>query len=267
MSREVIASFCNVSKTFDTGAVALRGCSLDLHAHEFVSIVGPTGCGKSTMLKLLAGVETPTAGEVLYRGRPVRGINTEVGFVTQDSNLFPWLTLQKSVEFPLRMRGMPPHERAARAREWLRVVGLHGFEDYYPYQLSGGMQKRGSIVRTLVYNPGLILMDEPFGAVDAQTRMTLQHELIEMWSRERSTILFVTHDLHEAVALSDRIVLFSRAPGTTLRVFDVPLTRPRDVFAIHEQAGFQDLYRTVWDQLRRQFDAVASTAGTIEHRQ
>ena len=151
------------------------------------------------------------------------------------------------------MRGVPRQERAQRAREWIRIAGLAGFEDNYPYQLSGGMQKRGSIIRTLVYNPDVMLMDEPFGALDAQTRMILQAELLDLWDRDRNTILFVTHDLQEAVALSDCIVLMSRAPGRILHTFDVPLSRPRNVYEIHQQAGFQEIYHEVWQHLRVQF--------------
>ena len=250
----IVASCRNVTKVYDTGAVALEDCTLDVRAHEFVALVGPSGCGKSTMLKLLAGIEPVSSGEALYKGRPVHGINTDVGFVTQDSNLFPWLTLQKNTEFALQMRGVAREERAQRAREWIRIAGLAGFEDNYPYQLSGGMQKRGSIIRTLVYNPDVMLMDEPFGALDAQTRMILQAELLDLWDRDRNTILFVTHDLQEAVALSDRIVLMSRAPGRILHTFDVPLSRPRNVYEIHQQAGFQEIYHEVWQHLRVQFN-------------
>jgi NitT/TauT family transport system ATP-binding protein len=255
---------CNqVSKRYDTGIWALRDCTLEVRKFEFVSLVGASGCGKSTLLKIIAGVEPATSGETLYQGRPVSKINREVGFVTQDSNLFPWLTLRKNVEFPLRMRGIPARESAERAQEWIVIAGLQGFEESYPYQLSGGMQKRGSIIRTLVYNPDVILMDEPFASLDAQTRMMLQNELLEMWARNRSTIIFVTHDLQEAVALSDRVALFSRSPGTVINTFDIPLSRPRDVFEIHGQDKFQETYHEVWQHLRQQFDGqLRTTSGS-----
>ncbi len=260
---EVVVACQEVSKQYDTGVWALRDCTLKVRRFEFVSLVGASGCGKSTLLKIMAGVESATSGEVLYQGRSVKGMNREAGFVTQDSNLFPWLTLQRNVEFPLRMRGVPTKEAKERAREWIAIAGLEGFEENFPYQLSGGMQKRGSIIRTLVYKPDVILMDEPFASLDAQTRMVLQHELLEMWARERSTIIFVTHDLQEAVALSDRVVLFSRSPGTIIRTFDVPLTRPREVFEIYAQPNFQETYHEVWQHLRQQFDGlVRVTSGS-----
>lgn len=241
------------NKTFRNGVVALEEISLQVRRHEFVSVVGPSGCGKSTLLKLISGIEPPTSGSVLYEGTPVEGLNTRVGFVTQDSNLFPWLTLQENVEFALRMQRIGARERAERAREWIRLAGLAGFENSYPNQLSGGMQKRGSIARTLVYKPDFVLMDEPFGALDAQTRLFLQHELLEMRSRERLTVLFVTHDLQEAVALSDKVVLLSRSPSRVMKVVDVSLSRPRNVFKIHEQPGFKDIYNDLWETLQSQF--------------
>ncbi|HEX7055533.1 MAG TPA: ABC transporter ATP-binding protein [Burkholderiales bacterium] len=253
---DIIAAFEGVSKVYDTGVLAITDCSLQVRRHEFVSLIGPSGCGKTTLLKLLAGIESATRGRVLYKGQPVSGVNTEVGFVPQDSSLFPWLTLQENVEYALRMRQVPKRERAEQAAKWIKIARLTGFEQSYPYQLSGGMQKRGSIIRTLIYNPEVLLMDEPFGPLDAQTRMFLQQELLEMWSAEKSTVLFVTHDLQEAVALSDRVVLFSHSPGTTMRVFDIPLSRPRDVFEIHGQEGFKQIYHEIWHDLREQVAGV-----------
>jgi NitT/TauT family transport system ATP-binding protein len=255
-----------VSKRYDTGVFALRDCTLEVRKSEFVSLVGASGCGKSTLLKIIAGVEPATSGEILYQGHPLDKINREVGFVTQDSNLFPWLTLRKNVEFPLRMRGMSVSECEERAQEWITIAGLQGFEENYPYQLSGGMQKRGSIIRTLVYKPNVILMDEPFASLDAQTRMILQHELLEIWARDRATIIFVTHDLQEAVALSDRVALFSRSPGTVINTFDIPLSRPRDVFEIHGQDKFQETYHEVWQHLRQQFDGLLRQSPIRESR-
>lgn len=256
---DVLVACHQVSKQYRTGAWALHDCNLEVRPFEFVSLVGASGCGKSTLLKMIAGIESPTSGEILYQRRSVKGINSEVGFVTQDSNLFPWLSLQRNVEFPLRMRGVPPREAAERAREWIAIAGLEGFEENFPHQLSGGMQKRGSIIRTLVYKPDVILMDEPFASLDAQTRMVLQNELLEMWAREHSTIIFVTHDLQEAVALSDRVALFSRSPGTIIRTFDIPLTRPREIFEIHRQDKFQETYHEVWEHLRQQFEGLVGT--------
>ena len=260
---EFIASFVNVSKAYDNGVLAVRDVSLDIRRNEFLSIVGPSGCGKSTLLKLISGVETITSGEIYYNGKKISGINTEVGYVTQESNLFPWLTLKGNVGFALRMRRIPQAKANERVNQWIRKAGLSGFENCYPHQLSGGMQKRGSIIRTLVYKPDLILMDEPFGSLDAQTRLILQQELLDLTTSENLTVLFVTHDLQEAVALSDRIALFSRSPGTVLKVFDVPLSKPRNVFEIHNYPGFSEIYDQVWKELRQQFSDDRKEAARI----
>jgi NitT/TauT family transport system ATP-binding protein len=187
---------------------------------------------------------------VIYKGRPVAGINTDAGFVTQESNLYPWRTLVENVEFPLETRGMPREERRRQAQRLIDLMGLTGFEDHFPYQLSGGMQKRGAIARTMVYDPDVILMDEPFGPLDAQTRMILQHELLKLWSQRKKTIIFITHDLVEAIALADRVVLMTRRPGMVKQVFTVELARPRNVFEIHGQPGFAQLYSRIWDHFK-----------------
>lgn len=224
--------------------------TLDIGLHEFTSVVGPSGCGKTTLLRLCAGLEPTTEGVTLYRGTPVDGINTDVGYVTQDSNLYPWMSLRQNVEFPLVIRGVAPAERRERVDAFINMVGLEGFEDHYPYQLSGGMQKRGSIIRTMVYDPRVILMDEPFGPLDAQTRMVLQSDLLRIAELRKQTILFITHDLTEAIALSDKVVVMSARPGVIKQVFDIPLSRPRDVFQIHEQEGFNEVYGEIWDCFR-----------------
>ncbi len=229
---------------------ALRDVSLAIRANEFVCVVGPSGCGKTTLLRLCAGLIRTTTGSLVYKGRPLTGINTDAGFVTQDSNLYPWRTLRQNVEFPLENLGVP---RAAREREvdrLLALMGLTGFEHHYPYQLSGGMQKRGAIARTMVYDPDVILMDEPFGPLDAQTRMLLQHELLRLWSQKRKTIVFITHDIVEAIALADRVVLMTRRPGMIKHVFDIALPRPRNVFEIHSQPGFAEEYARIWEHFK-----------------
>jgi NitT/TauT family transport system ATP-binding protein len=229
---------------------ALDDVTLGVRRHEFVSVVGPSGCGKSTLLRLGAGLDFATQGDTLYQGTPLTGINTKVGFVTQESNLFPWMTLRQNIEFPLRVRGFDGAERGRRIEEYIAMVGLEGFEDHYPHQLSGGMQKRGSIARTLVYEPEVILMDEPFGPLDAQTRMVLQADLLRVAGLLQQTILFITHDLGEAVALSDRVVVMSARPGRIKGDFDIPLSRPRDVFEIHRQEGFAEIYGEIWECFR-----------------
>ncbi len=229
---------------------ALDDVSLTLGENEFTSIVGPSGCGKTTLLRLAAGLEDSTEGQTLFRGEPVEGINTKVGYVTQDSNLYPWMTLRQNVEFPLEIQGVPAGERRDKVDAFIRMVGLQGFENHWPYQLSGGMQKRGSIIRTMVYGPSTVLMDEPLGPLDAQTRMVLQNDLLRIWGEQRQTILFITHDLTEAIALSDTVVVMSARPGTIKAVFDIPLDRPRDVFQIHTQAGFGEVYDEIWENFR-----------------
>ena len=245
--------FEHVSKAYASNGRqvdALSEVTLDVERDEFVSIIGPSGCGKSTLLRLLAGFSAPTTGAVFCGGKPVESINTEVGFISQDNDLFPWMTLLENVEFPLAIRGVPTAARRERARALIDLVGLGGFEDRYPHQLSGGMQKRGSIIRTIGYGPTSVLMDEPFGPLDAQTRLLLQHELLNVWSSRRMTILFVTHDLVEAVALSDRVVVMTKRPGGIKAVVPVTLGRPRNVFEIHDEPGFRDAHHEVWSLLR-----------------
>ncbi|MGH3504048.1 MAG: ATP-binding cassette domain-containing protein [Nocardioidaceae bacterium] len=247
-----VISYDRVTKYFRSGGtnvLALHEVDLAIRRNEFVSIVGPSGCGKTTLIRLCAGFDRPTEGRTLYDGRTVRGINTDVGYVTQDSNLYPWMTLRGNVEFPLRLRGIPAEERGARSEAYLNMAGLQGFEESYPYQLSGGMQKRGSMIRTMIYDPDVLLMDEPFAALDAQTRMLLQSDLLRIWSQRRKTIVFVTHDLSEAIALSDTVVVMSARPGTVKRVFNVPIGRPRNVFQIHDQEGYMDVYSEIWRHL------------------
>jgi sulfonate transport system ATP-binding protein len=250
-----------VSKTYVTGesrVSALENISVEIQGDSFVSLIGPSGCGKSTILKLLAGLSRPSTGAIEFWGQLIQGVNTQIGYVTQDHNLFPWLTLHENVEFPLLARGVASEERRRRAAELIHMVGLFGFENAYPNELSGGMQKRGSIIRTLIYDPDVILMDEPFGPLDAQTRLVMQQELLDLWARKRKTILFVTHDLIEAITLSDQVIVMTRRPGRIKGVFDIPLTRPRDVFSIQESSDFHELYRKIWHAFR---DEIRSQVG------
>ncbi len=230
--------------------LALDGVSFDVPPEKITTVVGPSGCGKTTLLRLAAGLLTASEGAVLYKGTPVLGLNTNVGYVTQDSNLFPWLTALGNVEFPLAIRGVATAERREKALHWLRLVGLEGFENNYPYELSGGMQKRVSIVRTLIYEPAVVLLDEPFGALDAQTRMGLHHELLELWRERKSTMLFITHDLVEAITLSDQIVVMTRRPGRVKEIYEVPLVRPRNVFEIYLEPGFEAAYAALWKHFK-----------------
>ena len=206
---------------------ALESIDLAVGEGEFVVLLGPSGCGKSTLLELLAGLQEPTEGDVLLDGAPISGPDRRVGVAFQDASLFPWRTLQKNVEVGLEFRGVPAAERRRRSSAQLEAVGLAGFEGKYPHQLSGGMRQRAGIARALVSDPEVLLMDEPFGAVDHLTRITLQEELLELWERHRRTVVFVTHDVGEAVFLADRIVLLSPRPGRIFREFSIDEPRPR----------------------------------------
>ncbi|HXF83222.1 MAG TPA: ABC transporter ATP-binding protein [bacterium] len=240
--------------------LALHNVSLTIAPGRFVSFVGPSGCGKSTLLNMVAGLLHPTAGVVEYKGRPVDGVNTDVGYITQDDNLLPWRTLLENVQVALEFRGVPRAERLTRARRYIERVGLVGFEHHYPHELSGGMRKRVALIRTLIYEPDVILMDEPFGPLDAQTRVILQDELLRLWEGTGKTIVFVTHDLVEAIALSDEIVLFSRAPGTIKQRYTVPLARPRDVFRIHADPQFPAFYERLWQDLKEEITITSREA-------
>ncbi|HET9883118.1 MAG TPA: ABC transporter ATP-binding protein [Candidatus Binatia bacterium] len=250
-----IIELSKVTKTYRSkgkAVLALKDVNLPVERGSFTTLIGPSGCGKSTLLKIIAGIALPYEGCMRYKDREITSINTDIGFVTQDSNLFPWLTLIQNVELALKIRGVARDQRKRTAQNYIDTMRLSGFESHYPFELSGGMQKRGSIIRTLIYDPEIILMDEPFGPLDAQTRMVLQDELLRIWDSNKKTILFVTHDLTEAIALSDKVVLFTSRPGTVKRVFDVPLARPRNVFEIHNEKGFNEIYHEIWQYFKNE---------------
>lgn len=232
----------------------LDGISFDIERGKFAAVIGPSGCGKSTLLQMAAGLLSPTRGAVRHHGRSVKTVNTEVGFVPQQAQLFPWKTLCQNVELPLLLRGVGAAERRGRVAEALAAVGLSGFEDHFPSQLSGGMQKRGSIARTLVYRPDVILMDEPFGALDAQTRMVMQNDLQTLSLEAGSTIIFVTHDITEAVLLADHVVVLSQRPSRLLANIAIDLPRPRNVFEPFRNEGYEAAYDAVWTEFRSQID-------------
>ena len=248
----------NVSKTFFTRdeqkVGALENIVFDVRPGEFVTVVGPSGCGKSTLIKLIAGLVAPSQGRIVCQGEEVRALNTKVGYVPQESKLFPWLTVEENVAFGLDSKGYSKAARAERVQHFIGLAGLTGFEKRYPSQLSGGMSKRASIVRALAYDPPVILMDEPFGPLDAQTRMILQDELLKIWERQRQTIVFITHDLVEAVALADRVVVMTHRPGRIRDVIHVPMTRPRNIFEIHRQNGFDEAYGRLWNIFRHELN-------------
>lgn len=242
------------------GVHALNDVNLDVEPGSFVSLVGPSGCGKSTILNLVTGLSPITSGRATVNGAEVRGLMRGTGYVTQEDNLLPWRTAIANVEYGLELQRVAASERRALAQEFLDRVGLSGFEGHYPHQLSGGMRKRVSIGRTLVLNPSVILMDEPFGPLDAQTRIVLQNELLELWRGTGTTIVFVTHDLVEAIALSDEVVVMTRRPGTVKSVHRIPLSRPRDVFHIHAADGFAETYERIWSDLRSEIEDPRVTA-------
>jgi len=250
-----ILKIVNVSKVFDTdsgNAVrALDGVSLDVREGEFVTIIGPSGCGKSTLFNIVGGLIEDYEGSVLIDGRSVDGSHRDVGVVFQEESTFPWRTTLQNVAFPLEVQGMAKAEREARALEYIRLVGLDGFENHYPAQLSGGMKQRTAVARTLAYKPRLMLLDEPFGALDEQTRMLLGDKLLEIWAALKQTMLLITHNITEAVQLSDRVVVMTFRPGRIKKVFDIELSRPRssDVIATPE---FGKYVGEIWNELREE---------------
>lgn len=243
--------FRNVSKSYDGGqrsVLALSDVSVAVRPCEFLTVVGPSGCGKSTLLNLLVGLERPSSGEIFLNGN--RSVDRRrIGYVMQTDNLYPWRTLRENVEFPLELRKVDPEKRRAISLDYLERVRLADFADRYPYELSGGMRQRGNIVRALSFSPDLIIMDEPFGPLDAQTRLLLQNQLLELWAEERKTIIFITHDLHEAIALGDRVLVLTARPGRVKSVHDVTIPRPRDVRRLHEDAVYRDLLTRIGDEL------------------
>lgn len=249
-----ILEFRNVSKVFATnrGEVrALTDISVSVRDGEFLTVVGPSGCGKSTLLNLLVGLEKPSSGSISLEGKSEID-RMKIGYVMQNDNLYPWRTLQENVEFPLELRGVPKAERDRISRSYLERVQLGGFENRYPYELSGGMRQRGNIVRALSYSPRVIIMDEPFGPLDAQTRLLLQQQLLDIWAQEKKTVIFITHDLHEAIALGDRVLVLTARPGSVKAMHEVNIPRPRDLRHIHEHPEFRVLMTTLGDQLEEE---------------
>lgn len=212
--------------------LALSDLHVDIPEGKFVAVIGPSGCGKSTLLNLAMGLVKPTQGSVLFRGNPVGPVNTEAAYVTQDANLLPWLTVEGNIDLGLKLRGVAKEHRAERVAAWIKRVGLSGFEHHFPRELSGGMQKRCAIARALIYDPTIVLMDEPFGPLDAVTRLRMQIDLLHLWEADARTVVFVTHDLNEAVSLADEVVVVSKGPGRVRGVIPVPIARPRNVVEI-----------------------------------
>jgi len=225
-----------------SSTLVLENINLNVPANSFVSLLGPSGCGKSTLLKLIAGIERSTSGAIYCHGQVLNGISADVAYVPQGRGLFPWMTLLANVEFPLKIAGVAGPERRRRALEWIERVKLGGFEHRFPRQLSGGMEKRGSLARALITGKPILLMDEPFGPLDAQTRLSLQQQLTKLWEEVKNTVVFVTHDVIEAVALSDLVVVLSSRPGRILETVPISLPRPRNVLSVPDCDGFAEVH-------------------------
>jgi NitT/TauT family transport system ATP-binding protein len=220
---------------------------------EFVSIVGPTGCGKSTLLNIAAGLLAPSSGTVHVYGDPLNGLNQKAGYLFQAESLMPWRTALSNVTIGLEYRGVPKAEALRQGNEWLERVGLSGHGHKYPYQLSGGMRKRTALAQTLILNPKILLMDEPFSALDIQTRQLMENELLELWNSDRKSVIFITHDLEEAISLSDRVIVLSAGPEThPIGDFKIDLPRPRDVAEIRMTQRFLELHKIIWDTMREE---------------
>ncbi|GAB3158635.1 ABC transporter ATP-binding protein [Amycolatopsis sp. NPDC004378] len=243
-----------VSKHFATPTgqryTALRDLDLEIAAGEFCAVVGPTGCGKSTTLTLVSGLERPSEGDVLVDDEPVSGIDPRVGFVFQNDAVLPWKSVLGNVSAGPRWRGGDKRETRDRARDWLRRVGLTGFENHYPHQLSGGMRKRVALAQSLINEPAILLMDEPFSALDVQTRSIMSDELLRLWQLTQPTVVFVTHDLEEAIALADKVVVLTAGPATVKAVYPIDLPRPRTAQEIRFDPRFVEIYQQIWEALR-----------------
>jgi len=232
--------------------VALRNFSMSVARGEFVAIVGPTGCGKSTTLNMITGLLKPTVGNVRVMGQPVTGVDPRIGFVFQADAVFPWRSVEDNVAAGPIFRGKPKKEAMELAQQWIHRVGLAKFGKHYPHQLSGGMRKRVALAQTFINDPEILLMDEPFSALDMQTRTLMQDELLQLWSNNGGSVVFVTHDLEEAIALADRVFVLSARPATLKRVYEIDLPRPRVMAQVRYDAQFIELSKHIWDDLREE---------------
>jgi NitT/TauT family transport system ATP-binding protein len=246
----------NVSKTFAKGddlVEAVRDVRLAVAEREIVAVIGPSGCGKSTLLNMIAGLYAPTRGRIVYRGALVTDVNTSVGYMTQKDNLLPWRTVRDNIAFPLELAGVKRSERSAKADRVIERVGLSGFAARYPHELSGGMRKRASLARILLYGAETMLLDEPFAALDAQLRLAMHGLVLGLAAEGGQTIVLVTHDLIEAVTLADRVVVCTRRPATVAFEQAIDLPRPRDVLNVRFAPRFKELHDAIWERLRREY--------------
>ena len=244
-----------VSKSFAArgkSVQALRPVDFEIGAGEFVALIGPSGCGKSTVLNMISGLAPPTTGRVLYDGAPVTGINHRVGYMTQKDTLLPWRTVADNIGIALELKHaqVSAAERRERVAEMIELVGLRGFEAHFPGELSGGMRKRAALARTLIYKPETLLMDEPFGALDAQLKLVMHAELLRITALQSMTVVFVTHDLGEAISLADRVVVFGGRPGSIKAQREIPIAKPRDAFHVRFTPEFAQLHEDLWEQMK-----------------
>lgn len=250
--RNITCTFADNSRPGST-YTAVKNTTIEIARGEFVSVVGPTGCGKSTLLSVVAGLLQPSSGEVEIGGTPLSGLNRRAGYLFQADALMPWQTSIENVAAGLLFQRVQRESALDQARTWLSRVGLAGFENRYPHQLSGGQRKRVALAQVLILNPEILLMDEPFSALDVQTRQLMENELLDLWSADRKSVLFVTHDLEEAISMSDRVIVLSVGPGThPIGEFRIDLPRPRDVSEIRMTPAFLDLHREIWACLKEE---------------
>src|SRR5258706_2190029 len=246
----------NVTKRFLTPTgkayTAIRDVNMTIAPGEFVAVVGPTGCGKSTTLGLISGLERPSEGSVQVMGKPVQGMDLRIGYVFQSDAVFPWRNVLNNVATGPLFRGRPKSEALERARDWIARVGLSGFENHYPHQLSGGMRKRVALAQTFINEPQILLMDEPFSALDVQTRTLMEDELLYLWASLKISVVFVTHDLEEAISLADRVCVLTAGPGTVKGIYSIDLPPPRKVEKSPFESRFVELYQHIWEVLREE---------------
>ena len=248
--RDVRKTFTIRKQGREHSFLAVGGVDLEIGDHEFVSVIGPSGSGKTTLLKIVAGLVKADSGEILIDGKPVTGPGEDRAVVFQSFGLFPWKTVIDNVAFPLTIRGATKDDAREVARTYILKVGLGGFEDAHPHQLSGGMQQRVGLARALAADPQILLMDEPFGAIDAQTRELMQEELLKLWSEQKKSVMFITHDLDEAVLLADRVVVLTGQPGRVQAIVDVPLPRRRWEYDVRARPEFAQIRHQIWSMLR-----------------
>lgn len=250
-----IVEVSKVFHKFTKGTVqkflALDNFSLTVKKNEFISIIGPSGCGKTTLLKIIDGLIPCDKGEILIHNKKIASPGPDRSMVFQTFALMPWRNVLSNVEFGLEVHGIPKQNRKDIALKYINMVGLKGFENHYPHELSGGMQQRAGLARALATNPEILLMDEPFGAVDAQTRRLLQEELISLWQKEMKTVVFITHSMDEAVFLSDRVAIMTSRPGTVKEILDIPLPRPRIEHEVRKEKIFVELTNYIWESLKK----------------